>query len=255
MKIKLLFNISFLLTILFFSDKLVAQASIKDSSITVTTLNFNYAYQIPKGDLQERFSSNHNIGFDFRVKLKSNWVLGLGGNFIFGGHVKETSIIKNYIDSRGGIIGQSGTYSNFNLSQRGFSFQATFGKVFPVIGPNRNSGIQVLIGMGYLEHKILLKEETGDAPVLKGDYARGIDRYTNGLLLTQFIGYRYFSNKRLLNFYIGLELTQGFTKNRRPINFDEGKKDDKNRVDILFGPRIGFSIPIYKKPPKEFYYN
>ena len=78
---------------------------------------------------------------------------------------------------------------------------------------------------------------------------------TNGFMLTQFLGYQYFSGSRLVNFYFGVELNEGFTKNRRAYNFSEKRKDDESRVDISVGFKVGWVIPMYRKAPKEFYYN
>jgi hypothetical protein len=47
----------------------------------------------------------------------------------------------------------------------------------------------------------------------------------------------------------------GFTKSRRSFNFDTMEQDLQKRLDIYFGPRVGFILPLYKKMPKDFYYD
>jgi hypothetical protein len=81
------------------------------------------------------------------------------------------------------------------------------------------------------------------------------DRLTNGLCLSQFLGYTNFSNSRRINFYAGLEFMEGFTKNRRNYNFDTAMKDDASRLDFFLGFKLGWIIPLYKKVPKEYYYD
>ena len=58
-----------------------------------------------------------------------------------------------------------------------------------------------------------------------------------------------------VNFYGGFEFTQGFTKNRREMNFDTGQKDDLARLDMLFGFRLGWVFPIYKRIADKSYIN
>ncbi|MCK6649378.1 MAG: hypothetical protein L6Q66_06965, partial [Bacteroidia bacterium] len=90
-------------------------------------------------------------------------------------------------------------------------------------------------------------------PQLDSDYKKGYDRLTNGFLLSQNLGYLYLSNNRIANFYIGFECMQGFTQNRRSYNFDQMKQDTEKRVDILYGGKVSWILPLYKKAPKEFY--
>jgi hypothetical protein len=46
---------------------------------------------------------------------------------------------------------------------------------------------------------------------------------------------------------------QGFTQNRRSYNFDEMKQDTEKRLDIFYGAKVSWILPLYKKAPKEFY--
>ncbi|MEN9613211.1 MAG: hypothetical protein RLZZ628_4025, partial [Bacteroidota bacterium] len=43
----------------------------------------------------------------------------------------------------------------------------------------------------------------------------------------------------------GLELTEGFTKNRRGFNFDTGAREDKNRFDVLGALKLGWMLPVW----------
>jgi hypothetical protein len=90
-------------------------------------------------------------------------------------------------------------------------------------------------------------------PALEGDYLKGYDRLTSGFCLSEFVGYQLLSNSRLLNFFAGVELYQGFTRSRRDWNIDQVKKDDSPRLDLLSGIRVGWVLPLYRRAPKEFY--
>ncbi len=84
---------------------------------------------------------------------------------------------------------------------------------------------------------------------------KGYDRLSNGIGFTQSVGYLFLSNNRIANFFAGIEMNEAFTKNRRDFNYDQMKKDNQLRTDLLFGIRIGWILPLYKKAPKEFYTN
>ena len=47
------------------------------------------------------------------------------------------------------------------------------------------------------------------------------------------------------------------TKNRRTINFDEPDVpvSTELRLDVQVGFKLGWVIPIYKRQPKDFYFN
>ncbi len=231
----------------------MAQMSVRDTTIAFPMIGATFGYQFPGGDLADRFGNNFNVGGVFQWKLQSNWILGIEGDFLFGDEVKENNILDKYKTPDGNIIDEHGHYANVLLYQRGLKFEVRIGKIFPVIGPNKNSGIMACIGLGYLQHKIRIETPESAIPYISGEYSKGYDRLTTGPEITEFLGYVNFSNSRLVNFYGGIECTQAFTKNRREINFDTGLKDDKSRLDLLFGIRIGWVFPLYKRSADKFY--
>ncbi|HRH66438.1 MAG TPA: hypothetical protein PLU53_09080 [Bacteroidia bacterium] len=232
-----------------------AQVNLRDSSVSFSMIGASFAYQIPGGDMADRFGNNFNVGGVFQLKLKNNLVFGFDGNFLFNEHIRETGVLDSLRDADGFFINAEGHYASIALVERGLKFELKAGKIFPVIGPNKNSGILATLGAGILQHKIRFETEGGNYPSIEGDYAKGYDRLTNGLSITEFIGYINFGNKRLVNFYGGIECTQAFTKNRRSINFDTRKQDTQSRLDLLFGFRFAWIIPIYKRAPKQYYFD
>jgi len=213
------------------------------------------AYQVSSGDMADRFGNNFTAGAAFHRKTRSNWIWGVEGQFLFGGSVREDSILRNITTSQGYILTDNGTYADVILHERGYSVIAQVGRLFPVFGPNPNSGLTVLLGVGFLQHKIRIEDRGNEVSGLAGDYKKGYDRLTNGLCLSQFAGYRNFSNNRRLNFYIGLEAVEGFTRSRRSVNFDTMQEDTSGRFDLFFGIKAGWIIPLYKKLPRTYYYD
>jgi len=70
----------------------------------------------------------------------------------------------------------------------------------------------------------------------------------------EFIGFVYFSNRQLANFYAGFEFIQGFTQLRRDYVFDDQAIDRGQRLDLMYGFKLGWTMPLYKKKPKAFYF-
>ena len=238
-----------------FSKNVAAQKNIVDAVISFPMIGATFAYQLPAGDLAERFGNNFNTGGVFQWKFKSNLILGIEGNFLFSDEVKEKYFLDSFKTPDGNIIDGNGKYASVLLFERGLNLAIKGGKIFPVIGPNKNSGLMTTIGVGYLHHKIRIETPETTIPYLEEEYSKGYDRFTSGVSVTEFIGYINFGNKRLINFYSGFEFTQAFTKNRRNLNFDTGLKDDKSRIDLLFGIRIGWIFPIYKRAAENLYIN
>ena len=238
-----------------FQKTAFSQKSIKDTIITFPMIGVSAAYQFPGGNLSERFGNDISVGLVFQWKFKNNWLAGFDGTFFFSDNVKEKYFLDQYKTADGNIIDGNGDYSIVSLSERGVKLELKGGKIFPVIGPNRNSGLMTTLGIGYIQHKILIETPQGPIPYIEDEYRKGFDRLTNGFCLTEFMGYIHFGNKRLVNYYAGLEFTQAFTKNKRELNFDSGIKDDKQRTDLFFGIRIGWVFPLYRRNADKIYVN
>ncbi|HOZ29507.1 MAG TPA: hypothetical protein PLL66_01200 [Bacteroidales bacterium] len=233
----------------------ITNAQIKDSSINMLKCEVNYSFQMPFGDMADRFGLSSTIGFGLDYQLKSGWTIGTEFNYLFGGNIKDsTSILTGLMTESGYIINEYGEYGTFLLSERGFYGGAKIGKLIPVWGPNKNSGIIVNVGAGLLQHHIRIENKDNNTPPILGDYKKGYDRLSNGLSLREFIGYQYLDNNGTINFYFGFEFYQAWTQCRRDYNFDTMQSDNTERKDYLSGFRIGWILPLYKKAPNKYYY-
>jgi hypothetical protein len=248
------FYISFFLCFTL-SFSVFSQVSIKDSTISTALVYATYSYQFPQGGLASLFGSNSSIGGGFLFKTKHNWIFGAEGNYLFGGTVKnQDSLLAKISTSDGFVIDANGYYADILFSERGYSFFGKFGKLFPVLSPNPNSGITILAGVGYIEDKIRIHNPQNTAPQVYGDYKKGYDRLNSGLAITGSIGYLYMSNTRLLNAYLGFEFTQTWTTFRRDRNFDTGMKDTSKPSTQFYGIKVKWIIPLYRRTPREYYY-
>lgn len=234
-------------------NEVYGQRNIRDSTVFTAVVAPTYGAFWPAGDLKERFGFNNAIGLSANFKDKHNWIYGAEGYYLFGENVKDRSMFEDLVTDKGYIRNTSGRYADILIVERGWHVNASFGRVFPWFGPNKNSGVLLKVGVGYLMHKIYIESRYDDVPQLQGDYVKGYDRLTHGFSTTQFLGYLFQANRRFLSFYLGFEITEGFTQGVRDYNFDTRMPDDKNRLDIMYGVKVGWLIPLYKKSDNEFH--
>ncbi len=234
-------------------NTLFAQVNIKDSSIFTPMIGISYGYQFSAGDMVKRFGNSSSLQLNVDFKTRNYFTFGINGSYLFGKKVKE-SLFDSISNSDGSIINTDGQFADIRLYERGYTISVTLGKMFPFKNPNPNSGIVFNVGFGFIQHKIRIETIGNNVPQLSKKYKKGYDRLSNGFLLSENLGYLYLSNNRLVNFYIGLECMQGFTKNRRSFNYDQMKQDTKKRLDVLYGAKVAWILPLYKKAPQAFYY-
>jgi len=238
--------------------KSVAQNSItKNSETTIfghPVLSFNYSLNNPTKEWTSRFGVFNTIGGEIGYKTKKNWLFLVDGNFIFGNKYNEPSILDNLKDSYGNITDDQGNIATVPIFTRGFTFSYLTGKLISF--KRANNGLLIKGGIGFLSYKYRIETNSINVPQLEGDYRMGYDRLTQGLLLSEFIGYQYVSEKNLYNFYFGLFLQQGFTRNMRTIFYDQPSTtvSSKLRNDNAYGIKIGWNIPFFNDKPKEYYY-
>ena len=226
----------------------------KDSCYHVLIVGVHIAGELPYGDMANRYGSNFSAGMPILYKTSKNLIIGVEGNYIFGGNVRENPLDFMYT-SANTITNGSGNPGQLRLNERGFTSYVVFGKVFNKLGKNKNSGLLAYFGLGYMQHKIYIYDVGKSLPQVYGALSKGYDRLTGGPAAMQFIGYMFLAKNRLANCYAGFEFQEGFTTGLRGYQYDTMSPDNKKRLDILMGIRLGWMLPLYKKVPKEFYYN
>lgn len=248
-------GIIILLAFLFVQTAAQAQGNVRDSSLFMTMISPSYSFQIPAGDMRDRFGANSNIGVNVLVKRPSNWLFGFEGSFLFGNNVNQDNLIHGLINDDGTVTDPFGDPAQLLFFERGWTATFAFGKLIDRVGPNPNCGILIKFGFGYMQHKIRIEHQNNEIPQLEGDYLKGYDRLTGGFLMTQFLGYQHLSNNRLTNFFFGFEFSQGFTTDLRSYNIDTRSKSEGARFDALTGFRAGWTLPIYRRAPADLYFH
>ncbi|MBK9292349.1 MAG: hypothetical protein IPM52_12085 [Bacteroidetes bacterium] len=246
---------AFLLLLFLALSGLHAQQSVKDSVVSTALFQASYAFQIPAGDLRERFGYNSQIAAVVGYKTNRNWLWNAHFGFIFGDQVKgREELLRMISTSTGEVIDGDGTYTSLALFERGLHLQAKAGKLFSSGSPNPNSGIFVQGGLGYLAHRIRIETQFGTAPQLAGDYAKGYDHLRGGFAHSLEAGYLFMGNKRTLNFSAGLEWIAAYTRPLRDYSFDLMGRDTRKYTDHYIGLRVNWMIPGYRRAPLKYYY-
>ena len=191
------------------------------------------------------------VGGQFGLKLKKNAFMCFQAEYIYGNEVKQEDVLRNIRTSEGGVIEFGGQLTNPIIDMEGFSLAVMGGYVFPVIGPNPNSGILVCAGPGFIQHRIVIDYRDAQIPQLEGEYLRGYDRLSNGFSMNEFIGYVHYGKRRLVNFYAGFSFVQSWTQNKRGYNYDDAEKDEQIRFGSLAGIRLGWMINLHRRARKN----
>ncbi|MEQ8908491.1 MAG: hypothetical protein RIC95_04835 [Vicingaceae bacterium] len=232
----------------------LAQDSSQVSAESIPYIRFQYGYLNPGGDFEDRYGISHQVGGALGIKLASNWQFEIEGMYHFGGNVKTRGFLNDIINEAGDVIDSDGELIKLVYELRGLSIYASAGKVFPWLSTNPNSGVMIQAGIGYLQHRTKVDYRDGDVFQLSDEMLKGYDRLHTGISSRQFVGYQYFGKRNLLNFYLGFEVQQGFTKNRRKYNYDTRSFDTEQKLDLLYGFRFGWTIPFRSRTSDEFYY-
>jgi hypothetical protein len=237
------------------AKKVKAPSSRKDTLLPCFTFSFAYALQLPGGDLVHRFGINSSAGIGFNYKTKTNMIYGAQWNYLFGKDLRGPNPLDSISTVDGFVIDKEGKMADIRMFERGFTLGLSAGKIFnTILSPNKNSGLMLTGGVGYMQHKIKIYDNGGRTPQLTKETLKGYDRLTSGIMITEFIGYSHLSKSRYVNFYGGFEFYQGFTKSRRSWDYSLMRADTEQRIDLLTGFRVGWILPLYKTPARTKYY-
>jgi hypothetical protein len=228
--------------------------TIEEDRLLVPMISANFGFNYSTGDFADRFGNSGQVGAGFMLKFKSNLLIGVEGNYLFNNDIQNDDYY-NYLANEDGFI--TNIYGEVGVTAErlaGFTIFGKVGYVIPVLNPNPNSGIFVSAGAGLMQHKIFIQDRYNNIAQLEEEYRVGYDRLCNGLMTTQFVGYMFFSEKAVWNFYAGFEFTQGFTQNRRDWDFIEQRKINDDRLDLLYSFKFGWVISLHKRMSSEYYY-
>lgn len=217
--------------------------------------HFSVGANLPGGDLADRFGISSQFGLMADYKFdKGEWFSGVNFNYYYGSQVHE-DVLSTLRTEQGFIIGINSEIASVFLRQRGYYFGILCGKVFHYKDPNYRSGIRLGLGAGIMRHWVRLLDDTNSVPQIKNEYKAGYDRLTGGIQIQENIAYQIMSNNHRLNFILGFEFSQGFTKSMRDIQFDSGETEFQGRLDLRYALTFTWTLPFYlNQDPSDIYY-
>lgn len=247
-----LFSLGFLSPVLA-QDDLFGTERVPPRKGWVFSVNANLDF--PGGDMKDRFGTSYRVGPGILYKTENNWIFGPKMDFIAGGIIREDSLLINIRDEVKLFIGQDGERTEIKIYERGYVVGLQAGKIFPFRrSANQDRGWLVMTSLGFIQHKIHFFDRDEKILSLGKEERKGYDRLANGLVLEQYLGYNHFAPNGLINFHIGLNLTAGFTQGRRDFIYDVRRPGTEQRLDLLFGIRAGWYIPIFRKKSEEIFF-
>lgn len=208
----------------------------------IVALTGGYTYQFPFGDLGDNYTNNSNISAGLTYKLKSNWIFGLEGQFLFGSDVSNRFALGSMINSNGFIIGDNTSLVVPEMEGRGGNIFAEVGKIFPTSEENKNSGIALKLGLGYFYyHTSITTDEI--VPQLLEDYYAGYTRAQGGLSFVPYVGYIFYGKKKMFNAQIGIQGVYSQSNYLNKWDFVNNQSlENETNSNILIGPKVGMAV-------------
>ena len=215
-----------------------------------------YGLYKPSGPMSARFGTSSIIGFELHRQSRLNpWIGSIRGGHLFGGLVRETNLFGSIATPSGDLITANGVFEDYRLRQFGWFVEGRLGRIVLPLGPP-GSGLRIDMGVGMLQHKIWIETPNNNSPQMSSVYKRGYDRLCEGWSLSQTLSYHFLAKDRRINFLIGFDLIQAFTREQRSVRYDTGLPAHGIRRDMLNGIKVSWILPFYERTEKaELYFD
>ncbi|MBP3254449.1 MAG: hypothetical protein J6M30_08075 [Bacteroidales bacterium] len=241
-----------------FAESVLAGSDSGDTSVVAPYFSAAAGWTFPFGEMGNRYSSFMNLNADLGVKTLTNWIIYLDFAFQFGSnnikHMDDYLAAMMSDGSNPFVIGSDGTDAGVVGYNRNLSLSLGIGKIIRLPFSNINSGMEVSLQGGYLQHQIIYQSTQTKVEQLEGDYAYGYDRQMRGPMAGMFIGYRHISKKSYANWFAGVQYSLAFTKMTRKYQFDLMSGDNKRYTDRMLTFKVGWMFPFFKRAADKIYY-
>lgn len=203
---------------------------------------------LPGGDLQEQFGNFGMAGASAYFVTRNRWVMGLSAELGFSGQLREDPL-RTLRDHRGRIIGLNGSFAGATINGRLAGGAVRLGKIWqlPFLPTRPPGGLYLLGEGGYMQHRYNYTDVFRTLPAINGDFLPTYDRLTSGWGAGAILGYKYFSSKDLLNFFVEVEWLWAQTNNRRQWNPAAAQPDTQAHNDQLLSFTLGWVFPVVER--------
>lgn len=205
-------------------------------------VGINYGYNIPAGDLDDRFGSYFHSGFDFNFQT-GQWFLMLENNFLFGSESK-IDVLSNLRTEEGYIIdGENLLDIGTNLG--GLRSVLSIGRLIHLGKEESGWSFTTGLGCGLYRRKIRFTRDGSQLTQLRNPYLKGYDQLSGGLELQESLGLLYLSTNRMINFHLRFLIMQGFVRDLRKTHYNPNLTVPANQFDLNFGWQLTWILPFY----------
>ncbi len=211
--------------------------------------DLNYSYGVPSGDLSTLYGNSLSVGTAIVYSTSNNkWSFGISGNYLFGNKVKSDVITAFRTTHEGLIIGSDNLLAEAKLKERGYFTSVWLGRLIPIARTTTAiHGIKIKLGIGHLDHKIKIVDETRSINQWYTEYLKGFDHRAAGPAITTFIGYEFLEYRGRIWCYAGVEPIFGLTKSLRSYYYDLNQASSSaQRQDFLLNFKIAWILPMYR---------
>lgn len=239
-------------------DKNASKITGGDTNISTPYFSAAVGWTFPFGEMGNRYSSFFNVNGDLGWKTINNWIFAVEFGFQFGSN--NVKHLEDYLstlytnDHNNFIVGTDGTDAGVVAYNRNLSLVFSAGKIFNVFNDNPNSGLEISLSGGFLQHQIIYEASQSRVFQLEDDYKYGYDRQMRGPMAGLFLGYRHISKKAYANWYAGVHYNIAWTKMTRDYQFDLMSGDNTRYTDHMITLKIGWMFPFFGRSSNKIYY-
>lgn len=227
-----------------------SQIDESDSIKTRFEIQVPFSFNIPSGELSERFGVHSELGANFNIDLGKLHIVN-SFSYIFGRSVKDSLLFSAIADDDNLLISSDNVYGDIRTYQRGFNF---FSGLSYSIWKNDYLDLRIQVQAGYLNYKTRIEVIDNNIPQLDSDYKRGYDDMMHGLAFREFIGIYYTGDRSLANFYIGFHYTHSNTESVRNYSYRYFSEYNLSSKDRYAGIQAGWIIKIGDRTTNRYYY-
>lgn len=228
--------------------------SVRDSALTSPHLHLSLGMSSTYGNLADRMGYGGLVGLGFHVKKRSNFFWGVTAQWGFGHQLVEQGVLSNLLTPAGELIDNEGQVAYVGITGRSGLFTADVGWLWNDWGPNPNSGILLLAGLGSFHHRLHFENTENRITQLESPQLALYDRLSWGVAGRISLGYFHMSNDGLRNFHVNLFWMHANTWPQRPFHADLQIAEADLRQDGVIGLTLGWAFHMYKRAPKEHWY-
>jgi hypothetical protein len=210
-------------------------------------LQASYLIEAPGADLAKRYGVNGKFEFKLEYLLSNNLAVYAKAGLRINQNVKE-DVLATARTSEGFVFGVNGFYADLFGRKRGYDAGVGLDYLIPLKQHHLRFGIA---GM-FTTHWVNIVDDSRSVPSVLEEAGQFYDRYASGFGIEENIQYQYNIGRNRAAFLLGFQFGQAFTKEHRYKLIGNGASE--RRIDLYFGLKATYLLPLYRFDTKETIY-